>query len=233
MKNILINLLKEYVNLFIDEYNSYLSKDQIELLNDINFDKILKLDRINYPIGLINFNQIILDNRIIINNKYDDDNIKSYKNYIKSYNKGIDILKFYKDHLIYLLFKLVINNNSALINGFINIEVNNLKNKYNINACNLYNREEVIASSLIKVFKDDYKKIMFMDIPTAYNFIKDNYGFRYAEFYYNIYSLMNNEFIKLDNEFKNVDSYISTYDDILYNDVYKYLFEFNLENNTK
>ena len=243
-------LFKKFLRIFVEEYTDYLTKDELEILRDIDIEKIIKIDKINNPIGIIYFNQILLSDKI-------DDEINSlnlesktrrmhtlfhnntnYKNYLKSISKSnYTSLDYYKDHLMYLLFKLVIQNDSGLVNGLINHEINRLRNKYRFNQVNLYKREEVIADKMIdEIGIEAGKKLIFLDTASSYKFLNDTLGNRYAEYFNTLNNLVNNEYLKFRKKELEEDStllsYAENYDSLLYGDCYNYQLDFELENHS-
>lgn len=241
MKEQLSELLKKYVSIFLNEYSDYLNKEQLILLKNINYEKIIKMSDFNIPVGIINYDSIYLSSNLLnipkkgqINSFLNNKNYTSYLKYLN--NVGCDTYEYYAHQLMFLVFKLVIGNDSGIINGFINFEINNLKRKYRFQAVNLYQREEVISRRVIKVLGyTNVRKIMFMDMPSAFKYLNDYLGYRYADYYYQISKLVDNEYgkIKLDKYTGNngLTSYARDYDQLLYGDAYNYLLDFNINNN--
>lgn len=241
MRDKLSTLLKKYVNIFLQEYASYLSKEQLMLLKNINYSQIIKVSDFSIPVGIINYQSIYVSNSLISipkkNDQYSFFNNKNYTSYLKYLdNYGCDTYEYYAHQLMFLVFKLVIDNDNGIINGFINYEVDKLRKKYHFQAVNLYKREEVISNKVRKVLGDDYiLKIMFMDMPSAFKYLNDHLGYRYADFYYQISYLVNHEYqkIKLDNytDHDGLVKYAHDYDKLLYGNAYNYLLDFNINNN--
>ena len=77
-------------------------------------------------------------------------------------------------------------------------------------------------------------KIMFMDMPSAFKYLNDHLGYRYANLYYQLTNVVDNEFqkIKLDNYTNNngLVNYAKDYDKLLYGEAYNCLLEFNISN---
>lgn len=233
-------LFKKYVKYFVKEYSDYLNKDQLEIIKNIDYNKVIKLTDNHLPVGIIDYSTIYVSrnlvhgNNSLVNTEWI--NNKNYMSYLKYINQlNYDTYHYYQDQLMFLLFKLVIDNDSGLINGFINYEVNNLRRKYNFQAVNLYKREEVISIKVVKLFgRDICRKIMFMDMPTAFKYLNDNLGYRYAEFYYQLTKLVDDVFDKVNK--KSYDEpggllkYANDYDHLLYGDVYNYLLDFSINN---
>lgn len=241
MKDKLSDLLKKYVNIFINEYSDYLNKEQLSLLKNINYEKIIKMSDFNLPVGIINYNSIYISNNLLdIPKKKEQEaflNNKNYTSYLKHLNNvGCNTYEYYTHQLMFLVFKLVIGTDSGIINGFINFEINNLKRKYRFQAVNLYQREEVISSKVIKVLGYNHtRKIMFMDMPSAFKYLNDYLGYRYADFYYQITELVDYEYGKLNLDKytgnNGLTNYAKDYDHLLYGDAYNYLLDFNINNN--
>ena len=246
----LTSLFKKFLKIFVEEYTDYLTKDELEVLRDINLEKIIKIEKINNPIGVIYFNQILLSDNIeeeinkltssnrnkVINNRFH--NNTNYKNYLKSIsNLNYTSQDYYKDHLMYLLFKLVIQNDSGLVNGLINREVSRLRNKYRFNQVNLYKREEVIANKMIdEIGLEAGKHLIFLDTASSYKYLNDTLGNKYAEYFNTLNNLVNNEYLKFREKELDEDSsllnYAENYDSLLYGDCYNYQLDFELENHS-
>ena len=60
MIELLNNIFKKYVAIFIGEYADYLSKEQLESLKGINFNNAIKLDSTSKPFGMISLGQVNL-----------------------------------------------------------------------------------------------------------------------------------------------------------------------------
>ena len=239
MKDKISALLKKYVNIFLKEYSSYLNKEQLILLKQINYNQIIKFANFSIPVGIINYSSIYLSDNLLnipkTNNKYIINN-KNYTSYLKILNNnGCNTYEYYAHQLMFLVFKLVINQETGLINGFINYEINNLKRKYKFQAVNLYQREELIANKVRNVLgRDNVLKIMFMDMPSSFKYLNNILGYRYADYYYRVSLLMDNEYkkIRIDN-YTSKDGlvkYARDYDSLLYGSVYNYLLDFSINN---
>ena len=247
MKNELITILKKYVGIFINEYKDYLSKKNLDKLNNLDYDNIFVFDEINIPFG-----EVFLD-KIYLNNSNNEliDSLKKMTNYnslksnlnnknLSSYLKymcenGYNLIDFYSDILMYFIFSLVIKNNSFLIKGFINQEMHLLSIKYNLRIASLYAREEKIIERLTPIFKfDGMRKMLFMDMPTCFKYICDNYGFSYAKMVNDVFNLVNDEYDKTikDKDYIDVNGiidYTNDYDNLSYGDVYNYILDFEVE----
>lgn len=248
MKDELITILKKYVMIFLNEYSAFLSKNDIELLKNINYEDIFVFDDLSIPFGTVFLNKIYLSNsndellnrlksmpnynslRRPLNSK----NLSSYLKYMC--DNGYNLLDFYSDILMYFIFSLIIKNNSFLINGFINQEMQLLSIKYNLRIAPLYAREEKIISKITPIFKfDGIRKMLFMDMPTCFKYINDNYGYRYAKMVNDIFNIVNDKYNEV---IKNKDyigingiiEYTNNYDYLSYSDVYNYFLDFEVEN---
>lgn len=240
--------LKKYVKIFLEEYSKYLDKEQLELLKSIDYDKIINIKNINYPLGVINFNQIYLSDSIdgLIKtmrgmpdygkylSKLNNKNYSSYLKYIclNGYNK----IDYYNDLLFYLIFRLVVKNDSGLILGLINREVCYLGSKYNLRAVNLYKREEYIADKIVNIIgQEELRKTIFLSLSSSYKYLNDIKGFRYAELFYQTSLLIDQHFSFLKEKdysgFDGIINYAKDYDGILYGDVYNYILDFSVKNN--
>lgn len=248
MNNLSLNeLLKKYVSIFIDEYASFLDHHQLQILRDIDYDKIINFSDLTYPLGLVNFNQIYLSNSVdslikaissmpnygTSNSYLNNKNYSSYLKYIC--DNGYSAMDYYSDQLMYFIFKLVIKNNSGLIDGLINKEIQYLSNKYKIRMVNLYKREEVIANKVIDFISPKHaRQVLFMDKSSAFKYLNDNLGYRYASLFYDVSRLIDENYQVLFQKnyqgFHGIIDYAKDYDGILYGDVYNYLLDFSVNN---
>lgn len=248
MKNELAIILKKYVAIFINEYRDFLTKDNLNTLESIDYENIFIFDNFNVPFGTVFINKIYLCdcnselinslkkmtnyniNKTPLNNK----NLSTYLQYMCE--NGYNILDFYSDILMYFIFSLVIKNDSFLIMGAINQEMKLLSIKYNLRIASLYAREEKIIDKITPIFKyDTMRKIIFMDLPTSFKYINENFGFRFAK-------LLEDLFIMVDNQYQSIKwkdyigikglvEYINDYDHLSYADAYNYILDFEVENN--
>lgn len=240
-------ILKKYVSVFINEYADYLSKDQLELLKGINYEKVIKLDSTNRPFGVVSLGQINLSS-------YSDElinNIKKMPNYkTKSYNlnnknlsaylkymcdSGYSLFDYYSDILMYFVFKMVIKNSNGLINGLINQEMKYLGLKYSFRFAYLYPREEVITNKITKYLGiDGCRKMIFSDAATTFKYLNDNKGYRVAKMVNDVSELVEDEYQKLNQHeydgYSGFLNYAHDYDHLSYGDVYNYLLDFEVKN---
>ena len=240
-------VFKEYVSVFIEEYADYLSKEQLEILKDINFDHAIKLDSTSMPFGIISLGQVNLSdysNELIDNLKrmpnynsshmnLNNKNLSSYLRYMC--NSGYSLLDYYSDILMYFVFKLVIKNTNGLINGLINQEMKYLAVKYNLRFANLYPREEAITAKMTTFIGiDGCRRVLFSDPATAFKYLNDNMGFRVAKLVNDVEELIKEEYQKLESReyqgYSGFLDYAHDYDHLSYGDVYNYLLEFEAIN---
>lgn len=240
-------IFKEYVNIFIQEYGDYLSKEQLELLKDINFNSAIKLDSTSKPFGIIFLGQVNLSDysEELINNlkkmpnynsrheKLNNKNLSSYLKYMC--DSGYNLLDYYSDILMYFVFKLVIKNSNGLINGLINQEIKKLSAKYSFRFANLYPREEAIVSKLTKfIGEEECRRIIFSDTATSFKYLNDNKGFSIAELVDNVQVLIDEEYQALNNKDYNgylgFLDYTEDYDNLSYGSVYNYILDFEAKN---
>ena len=250
IENTLGEMLKKYVSIFINEYHSLLSKEQLETLKELNYNNIINFDNLEVPFGKVYFGKIYLSEIScdLINNlhnmegfnshKYDLNNkdISSYLQYMC--DNGYSLLEYLGDILMYFVFDMVIKDKNGFINGLINQEIKYLKIKYSIRSANLYAKEEKVVSKITPIFKlETLRKIMFMDRPTAFKYLNDNYGFRFAKLIDDIISLMDNQSQKINRkDYSGLEgflNYADDYDNLVYSDVYNYLLDFEVENKLK
>lgn len=247
IENTLSEMLKKYINIFINEYKDYLSKDQLETLRTINYHKIINLENLDVPFGLVSFGKIRLSNisNDLINSlqKMDNYNTTKYnlnnKN-ISSYLKymcenGYSSLEYFGDILMYFVFELVLKNPSIFNHGLINQEIRFLSIKYSLRSANLYAKEETIATKITPLFGlETIRKILFMDKPTAFLYLNKQLGFRYAKLYDDITNIVDEKNKNIKNKdyqgFEGFLNYADDYDEITYGDAYNYLLDFEVEN---
>ena len=247
MKNELITILKKYISIFINEYKSYLTEQDLERLNNLDYDNIFVFDDINIPFGEVFLDKIYLNNsnnKLIsnlenmpnYNSKRSNLNNKNLSSYLKYMcENGYSLIDFYSDILMYFIFSLVIKNDSFLIKGIINQEMHLLSIKYNLRIASLYAREEKIIERLTPIFKfDGMRKMLFMDMPTCFKYICDNYGFSYARMVNDVFKLVNDEYVKTIKNKSYIDingliEYTTLYDNLSYGDVYNYILDFEVE----
>ena len=241
------NIFKKYITIFIQEYANYLSKEQLELLKDFNFDNAIKLEKTIKPFGIISLGQINLANysEELINNlkkmpnyntnKYElnNKNMSSYLKYMC--DSGYNVDDYYKDILMYFVFKLVIKNTNGLINGLINQEMKYLSIKYSLRIANLYPREEFITNKITPFLGiEGCRKVIFSDTATSFKYLNDNYGFRIAKLVNEVSELIEDEYQILDKKeyigYSGLLDYAIDYDHISYGDVYNYILDFETEN---
>jgi len=240
-------VLKKYVVVFIQEYVNYLSKEQLDLLKNINFNSIIKLDNTNRPFGIVSLGQINLSNysEELINNlkkmpnynshhyELNNKNISAYLKYMC--DCGYNVFDYYSDLLMYFVFKLVVKNTNGLISGLINQEIKYLSIKYSLRLAYLFPREEAITNKITPFLGiDGCRKIIFSDAATAFKYLNDNKGYRVAKLVNDISILIGNEYQKLNNKeyvgYSGFLDYAYDYDHLLYGDVYNYILDFEVEN---
>ena len=247
MIELLNNIFKKYVAIFIGEYADYLSKEQLESLKGINFNNAIKLDSTSKPFGMISLGQVNLSDyseelintfkkmpnynskHVTLNNK----NLTSYLKYMC--DNGYSLIDYYEDILMYFVFKLVIKNSNGLINGLIDQEIKYLGIKYGIRFAFLYPREETITNKLTPVLGiDGCRKIIFSDSATTFKYLNDNKGYRIAKLVNDLSELVEDEYQKLyQNEYDGYSGFLNyahDYDHLSYGDVYNYLLDFEVEN---
>ncbi len=241
------NIFKKYVAIFLQEYDDYLSREQLELLKDFNFNNAIKLDSTSKPFGIISLGQINLSDysEELINslkkmpnyNSYhyelNNKNISSYLKYMC--DSGYNLIDYYSDILMYFVFKLVIKNPNGLINGLINQEMKFLSIKYDLRLAFLYPREEAITARITPFLGiEGCRKVIFSDSATAFKYLNDNMGFRVAKLVNGVEELINDEYQKLDNKeyvgYNGFLDYATDYDHLSYGDVYNYILDFEVEN---
>ena len=241
-------MLKKYVSIFLEEYRDFLSCEQINVLKNINYEKIIKLDNIDVPFGNVMFGIIYLSSTSndLINRLSKMDGFNSKKsmltnNNLSSYLKymcenGYSLLEYYGDILMYFVFKLVVKDNSGFTNGLINQELKYLSIKYSIRCANLYAREEMVVDKISPILEYRVmKKILFMDKTTRFRFLSENIGYRYAILVDNVDKLIEEEYGKLNKKgyagLNGFLEYADMYDHLSYVDAYNYILDFQIDNN--
>ena len=240
-------VFKKYVNVFLNEYADYLSKEQLELLKDINFDNAIKLDGTNKPFGVISLGQVNLPNysdELInslkkmpnYNTSHRDLNNKNLSSYLKYMcDSGYTLFDYYSDILMYFVFKLVVKNSNGLINGLINQEMKYLAIKYSFRFAYLYPREEAITNKITKFLGiQGCRKVIFSDSATAFKYLNDTKGYRIARLVNDISEIVDDEYQKLNkNEYSGYTGFLDyahDYDHLSYGDAYNYLLDFETYN---
>lgn len=243
-------LFKKYVSVFIEEYAAYLSREQFELLKDINFNNAIKLNSTSTPFGVVSLGQVNLpdySSELIDNLKkmpsynsshgdLDNKNMASYLKYMC--NSGYSLFDYYSDILMYFVFKLVIKNTNGLINGLINQEIKYLSVKYGFRFANLYPREEVITAKITPfIGMDGSRKVLFSDRATSFKYLNDNMGFRVAKLVNDVEELIRDEYQKLESKeyqgYTGFLDYAHDYDHLSYGDVYNCILDFEAENSVE
>ena len=240
-------IFKKYVAIFLNEYQDFLSLDQLEILRNINYEKAIVISDTEKPFGEIYLNQVHLpsnsselinslkkmpefnSNHTILHNK----NMTSYLKYMC--DNGYDLEDYYSDILMYFVFDLVIKNNSGLIRGLINQEIKYLSIKYSLRMAFLYAREEVIVNKITPLLGIDIcRKVLFFDSATAFKYINDERGFRIAKLVGDVEELMEEEYSKVSQKdyygYEGFLDYTDDYDHLSYGDVYNCILDYEVEN---
>ncbi len=248
MKNELITILKKYVMIFLNEYKDFLTRQDLETLRNLDYDNIFIFDDINIPFGTVFLDKIYLcnSNYELLNRLKEMPNYNSLRRPLNNHNlssylkymcdNGYSLLDFYSDILMYFLFSMVVKNDSFLVKGIINQEMQLLSIKYNLRVASLYAREEKIIEKITPIFKfDGIRKMLFMDMPTCFKYLNDYYGYRYAKMVNDLFYLVDDEHNKKikNKEYSGVNGlieYTNDYDHLSYGDVYNYFLDFEAEN---
>ena len=240
-------IFKKYVAIFLNEYKDFLSRDQLETLKSINFEKTIIINQSQKPFGSISLGQIYLSsdskkmiddmknmkeynsNHTVLHNK----NMSSYLKYMC--DNGYSIFDYYSDILMYFVFDFVIRNKSGFTNGLINQEIKYLSIKYSLRMAFLYAREEAIVNRITPIIgMDGCRKVLFNDPATSFKFLNDQKGFRVAKLVSDIEDLMEKEYSKLLTKdyigYEGFLDYAHDYDHLLYGDVYNYILDYEVEN---
>ena len=244
----LAEMLRKDVNIFLNEYEKFLSHEQLEVLKSIDYGKIIKIEDTNNPFGCVMFGNVYLSSissDLIIslskmegfNSKRSNLSNKNLSSYLKYMcENGYSLLEYFGDILMYFVFKLVIKDDSGFTNGLINQEIKYLSIKYSIRCANLYAREEMVVGKISPILKADLmKKILFMDKVTRFKFLSENMVFRYAKLVNDVDNIIEGKYSKLNKD--NFDGlngfldYTDKYDHLSYADAYNYILDFKIENN--
>ena len=65
MNEVLKVTLKKYVTIFLNEYKNYLSNEQKGILENIDYNTIIKFNDTCNPLGCVSYNQIYLSTKYI------------------------------------------------------------------------------------------------------------------------------------------------------------------------
>ena len=247
MEQSLVELLKKYVNIFITEYEDYLSNNQLEIIRNIDYSHIISFCDTEKPFGDISLGRINLSNvnKELITNlsnmpeynktKYplNNKNLSSYLKYMC--DNGYSLMEYMSDILMYFVFFLVIRNHSAFINGLINQEIHFLSIKYSFHSAYLFAKEDYIISKINPIFKrETLRRIMFMDKVSTFKYLNENYGFRYSIFFDEISCMLDEKYHELEEKcyqgFEGFLNYTEDYDNIIYSDAYNCLLDFKAQN---
>lgn len=241
------NIFKKYVSIFLKEYANYLSKEQLEILKEFNFNNAIKINCTTKPFGIIYLGQINLSDcsEELINNlkkmpnynsshyELNNKNMSSYLKYMC--DSGYNLIDYYSDILMYFVFKLVIRDSNGLVNGLINQEMKYLSIKYGLRLAFLYPREEAITTKITPFLGiEGCRKVIFSDSATSFKYLNDNMGFRIASLVDGVRELIDDEYDSLNNKdysgYNGFLNYASDYDHLSYGDVYNYILDFETEN---
>ena len=240
-------IFKKYVAIFLNEYQDFLSKEQLEILRNIDYEKTIVIDEIQRPFGTVLLGQIHLSSdsekmindfkkmsefnsqHTILHNK----NLSSYLEYMC--NNGYSLEDYYSDILMYFVFNLVIKNPSGLINGLINQEIRYLGIKYHLRVPSLFAREGAIVSKITSVLgMNGCRKIIFNDRATAFKYLNDEKGFRIAKLVSDIEEKIEEEYSKVSQKeytgYKGFLDYAYEYDHLGYGEAYNCLLDYEVEN---
>lgn len=247
MEDKLNRLFKKYVLLFIDEYQGFLSKNQLDDLRKLNYDHLIEFKDMNKPFGEPLYGKIYLPNIVneLINNfasmpnyntmrsELHNKNLSSYLKYMC--DNGYQVEDYYQDILLYFVFFFVIKNHSSFIYGLINQEIEYLSIKYNLRCANLFAREEKIVSKVTPILKmEGCRRLIFSDKATSFKYLNEQIGFRYANLIDEISSLMDNEYDKLKKKeyegFSGFLDYMEDYDHLSYGSAYSEILDFEVQN---
>ena len=240
-------IFKKYIVIFLNEYQDFLSKEQLETLRNINYEKTIIIDEIEKPFGIISLGQIHLskDSEELFNNMrklpefnshhtiLHNKNMSSYLKYMC--DNGYRVIDYYSDILMYFVFHLVVKNPSGLINGLINQEIKYLSIKYSLRLASLYAREEAIVNRITPLLGiDGCRKVLFNDNATSFKYLNDKKGFRVAKLVNDIEVLMEEEYSKVANKnyagYDGFLNYTEEYDHLSYGNVYNCLLDYEVEN---
>ena len=245
IESVLVEILKKDVNIFLTEYSDFLSREQLEILRNIDYQNIISLVESTIPFGMVNMGKIYLTNSQDLMDsitKMDEFNTRKYQlnnTNMSSYLKyicenGYSLIDFYSDFLMYFVFQLVMRDNSGFINGLINHEIRLLAVKYSMRCANLYAREGRIVDRITSIISPEIiRKILFMDKVSRFKYLNDNLGLRYANLVETIEDLIEREYQSLKKDYSGVDGFLNytmQYDNLSYGEVYNYLLDFEIEN---
>ncbi len=241
-------IFKKYVTIFLEEYAEYLSKEQLEILRNFNYEKAICLDSVDKPFGEISLGRVCLakDSDELINKLKNMPNYNTVKSNLHNKNmssylkymcdNGYSVEDYYCDILMYFVFKLVIKNNSGIIWGLINQEMKYLSIKYSLRLAFIYAREDAVVGKITPILGiNTCRKLIFMDNSTAFKYLNEKYGFRYANLFNDVSILIDKSYIPLKNKeydgFEGFLNYTEEYDKISYGDAYNCILDFKAENN--
>ena len=259
IKEKIINELKKYFNIIINEYKNYMPKEDLEYLQNYDFNKNIHIENTGTISLYVNNKELYLPTLAfpVLEELSKQQNFGSDKTH-KAYNKesliindntfldyinhavikGLTPLEYYLENLLHESLHISgICNGSAFIEGVTEYKTRQLASKYGLvtSGCG-YPKEVKIVSDLENILGEDcINKIMFFNNRIDMeNYINDNYGKEKSELFSKIYIKMQQAFLpyitKKFNGENAIYEKVKAYDKINYEEVYNILEEYN---NTK
>lgn len=243
IENMLCNMFKNYVVIFLKEYSDFLSKDQLEILKKINYQDAIRIEEMSTPFGDVKLGRIYFSNafqKVIskiqsmpdYNTKKAPLHNKTLSSYIKYMcENGYHDIDYYSDILMYFVFKLVIKNDTPFVWGLINQEIKYLSIKYNLKTASLYAKEEMIVSRLTPYLKiNTCRKLIFLDEVSSFKYLNDNFGYRYAKLVFDISKMISEKYSVIKEKpisnLEDILNFADDYDHLSYVDEFDYLLDF-------
>lgn len=234
IKKIVALNLEKYINIIIKEYHEYLSQEQIQELQKINYNDnifitdtgtitiIVKDKKLYLPTEAFNVINELKKNPNYGTNKehkaYTKENILTNDNTFIDYInhaiiKGIDPLEYYLENLLHESLHISgISGVGVMSEAFTELKTRELASKYDLKTSGCgYPKEVKIALELENILGEKIvNKIMFIpNIGDQLKYIEETLGSETKEFYKQVYLEMTKEFNKY-NAFSYKDIYEKT-----------------------
>ena len=217
----MINLAKEVLDILKKEYRPFLSREKIEWLENLDYQKLFKINhQENYPfIFFTGDSYYIKDN---VNDLQIDITISDYF-------KENDIKKLYQEIVVFLCIALLSSEITPLKLGLIQIETKNISQKYGFSVNQKLNHKEESVAILVKekLFEDLPRNIIFIENEIEiFNYLAEEKGIETANIYYEISILMQDKYKELLKNCSTIVDYLHFYNTINYDDVMDFIYEF-------
>ena len=215
----MISLAKEVFGILEREYKVFLSKEKINLIENLDYENLFKLtNRLDLPPIFLN------DETYYLRKSFDNINSNSvYGNYLKN----TDINEVYNKMIIFMCLSFFCGDINPLKLGLMEFEIRKLSKKYGINVSDINNYKELEISNIVKekILNDVPFNIIFLDSDIEiFNYLTEEKGIQIAKIYYQISNMMKESYKDFNKSF-DLDYFCDYYDNIDYTMVSKKLEE--------